>query len=64
MGGEYNGKERHSSGCFQGKARELSMAPMWMWGAGLGVPGAGDAVLEVAVISEVRMSTRAGEGRG
>ena len=40
------------------------MAPMWMWGAGVGVPGAGDAVLEVAVISEVRMSTRAGEARG
>jgi len=30
---EYKGKLRHSSGCFQGKARELSIAPIWMWGA-------------------------------
>jgi hypothetical protein len=34
--GEYNGKLRHSSGCFQGNARELSIAPMWMWGELLG----------------------------
>ena len=39
------------------------MAPIWMCGAGGGVPGAGDAVLEV-VISEVRTSTRAGDGGG
>ena len=39
------------------------MAPMWMCGAAGGVPGAGDAVLE-AVMSEVRTSTRAGEGIG
>jgi hypothetical protein len=26
--GVYKGKLRHSSGCFHGKARELSIAPM------------------------------------
>jgi hypothetical protein len=61
----YKGKLRHSSGCFQGKARELSIAPMWICGAGLfGVSGRGDAVREPFRVSDARKSRSAGDARG
>lgn len=61
----YKGKLRHSSGCFQGKARELSIAPMWMWGVALlGEPGLGVPVLDAEIVSAGGRSTRVSDAIG